>query len=334
MASSDDILTLHLSKPTTPEALRDFRAEVVRHLEAGTKALLVDIDEVGTLDSPTIAALIVALRAARERAAVLSLQVSRKNLLETLRITALDQVFTIVLPLAALAEAAPAKRPRRSRQRSTVAAIAWMAALTCLAGARTEALPDFAPTDVLRNVVAQNARLDSYEATVNVNVHLRSFPYLADRLNGTAYFKQPDRFEVVFQSVPAVAKGFDHLYSDIDDPTDWARRFDLSFVGQKSVDGHPDVVLRLVQKVRGMIDHEDVAIDPATWHIDSMEWHYYNGGLIAMTQQYRDTDGYDVLAAQHATIRIPYVHAAADATYSDYKTNVAIDDDVFTAARH
>ena len=128
MASSDDILTLHLSKPTTPEALRDFRAEVVRHLEAGTKALLVDIDEVGTLDSPTIAALIVALRAARERAAVLSLQVSRKNLLETLRITALDQVFTIVLPLAALAETAPVKRVRRSRQRSTVAAIAWVRA--------------------------------------------------------------------------------------------------------------------------------------------------------------------------------------------------------------
>jgi anti-anti-sigma regulatory factor len=334
MASSDDILTIHLSKPTTPEALREFRAEVVRLLEAGTKALLVDIDEVGTLDSPTIAALIVALRAARERSAVLSLQVSRKNLLETLRITALDQVFTIVLPLAALAEAAPAKRVRRPRQRRTVAAIAWMAAITCLAGARTEALPDVAPSDVVRNVIAQNSRLDSYEATVDVNVHLRSFPYLADRLNGTAYFKQPDRFELVFQRVPAVAKGFDRLYSDIDDPSDWSQRFDLSFVGQRSVDGHPDVVLRLVQKVRGMIDHEDVAIDPATWHIDSMEWHYYNGGLIAMTQQYRSADGYDVLAAQHATIHIPYVHAAADATYTDYKTNVAIDDGVFTAARH
>jgi anti-anti-sigma regulatory factor len=157
MASSDDILTIHLSKPTTPEALRAFRAEVVRLLEAGTKALLVDIDEVGTLDSPTIAALIVALRAARERSAVLSLRVSRKNLLETLRITALDQVFTIVLPLAALAEAAPAKRVRRPRQRRTVAAIAWMAAITILAGARTEALPDVAPTDVVRNVAAQNA---------------------------------------------------------------------------------------------------------------------------------------------------------------------------------
>jgi anti-anti-sigma regulatory factor len=332
MASSDDILTIHLSKPTTPEALRAFRAEVVRLLEAGTKALLVDIDEVGTLDSPTIAALIVALRAARERSAVLSLQVSRKNLLETLRITALDQVFTIVLPLAALAEAAPVKRVRRPRQRRTVAAIAWMAAITLLAGARTEALPDVAPADVVRNVAAQNARLDSYEANVDVNVHLRSFPYLADRLNGTAYFKQPDRFEVVFQSVPAVAKGFDHLYSDIDDPIDWERRFDLSYAGEKTIDGHSDVVLRLVQKVRGMIDHEDVAIDPATWHVDSMEWHYYNGGTIAMTQQYRDAGGYDVLAAQHATIRIPYVHAAADATYSDYKTNVAIDDGVFTAA--
>jgi anti-anti-sigma regulatory factor len=334
MAGSDDILTIHLSKPTTPEALRAFRAEIVRLLEAGTKTLLVDIDEVGTLDSPTIAALIVALRAARERSAVLSLQVSRKNLLETLRITALDQVFTIVLPLAALAEAAPAKRVRRPRQRRTVAAIAWMAAITCLSGARTEALPDVAPADVVRNVAAQSARLDSYEANVDVNVHLRSFPYLADRLSGTAYFKQPDRFEVVFQSVPAAAKGFDRLYSDIDDPTAWERRFDLSYVGEKAIDGHSDVVLRLVQKVRGMIDHEDVAIDPATWHVDSMEWHYYNGGTIAMTQQYRDAGGYDVLAAQHATIRIPYVHAAADATYSDYKTNVAIDDGVFTAARH
>jgi hypothetical protein len=28
------------------------------------------------------------------------------------------------------------------------------------------------------------------------------------------------------------------------------------------------------------------------------------------------------------------VHAAADAVYSDYKTNVAIDDSVFTKAKH
>ena len=46
MASDLDIFTLTLSDPATPEALRAFRSDVVRALEAGAKALLVDIDSV------------------------------------------------------------------------------------------------------------------------------------------------------------------------------------------------------------------------------------------------------------------------------------------------
>jgi hypothetical protein len=176
--------------------------------------------------------------------------------------------------------------------------------------------------------------MSSYQASIDVVVRLRSFPYLSKSLTGTTYFKRPDNYEVVFDSVPSVAKGFDKLYSDIDDPTSWNRRFVLSLAGEKSVDGHRDVVIRLVQRVRGMIDHEDVAIDPATWRIDSMEWFYYNGGTIAMSQSFESVGGFSVVAAQHATIRIPYVHAAADAVYSDYKTNVAIDDSVFTKVKH
>jgi hypothetical protein len=83
-----------------------------------------------------------------------------------------------------------------------------------------------------------------------------------------------------------------------------------------------------------MIDHEDVAIDPAAQHIDGMEWHYYNGGVIQMTQHYQHVGGFEVLAKQHAVILIPFVHAAADAAYSDYKTNVAIDDSVFSRDKH
>jgi hypothetical protein len=79
-----------------------------------------------------------------------------------------------------------------------------------------------------------------------------------------------------------------------------------------------------------MIDHEDVAIDPERAHIDSMEWYYYNGGMISMTQEFKHVGGFDVLASQHATIRIPFVHAAADAAYTSYETGVPIDDAVFT----
>ena len=61
-----------------------------------------------------------------------------------------------------------------------------------------------------------------------------------------------------------------------------------------------------------------------------MEWHYYNGGVISMSQEYQSVAGFMVLAKQHATIHIPFVHAAAEATYGDYRTNVAIDDSIFT----
>jgi anti-anti-sigma regulatory factor len=330
MASAPDIFTLTISDPATPEALRIFRADVVRALDSGTKAMLVDIDGIGRLESPVIAALIVALRAARERAAVLSLRASYKPVLETLRMTGLDQIFTVVTPLAAGGE--PAKRPGRPRRQARIVAVLLAGTLAAGAAARApaSAQTDPAALGAVQKVIARNAGLRSFEASVAVDIHLRSFPYLSEHLDGTTYFKGPDNFEMVFRKVPAMARGFDKLYSDIDDPSSWPRRFDISLVGEKTTSGHRDLIVRLVQKVRGMIDHEDVAIDPVAWRIDAMEWHYYNGGVIEMSQSFEDVGGFAVLAAQHATIRIPYVHAGADAVYSDYKTNVAIDDGVFT----
>jgi hypothetical protein len=178
-------------------------------------------------------------------------------------------------------------------------------------------------------VIDANPSLRSYQARVHVDVQMQSFPFLAPQLEGTTYFKRPNNFEVVFDRVPSYAKGFERLYADIGDPSSWERRFNLSVVGDRTVNGHRDVVIRLVQKVRGMIDHQDVAIDASTWHVDEMAWHYYTGGVISMTQAFQDVGGSSVLLSQHATIRIPHVRAVADARYTDYHTNVAIDDAVF-----
>jgi hypothetical protein len=49
-----------------------------------------------------------------------------------------------------------------------------------------------------------------------------------------------------------------------------------------------------------------------------------------MKQTFREVGGYSMLAEQDAEIAIPYAKAVAHGTYSDYKTNVAIDDSVFT----
>jgi len=102
-----------LQKAASREALQDLRVAVVRAVEGGAKSVAIDIDEVGVLDSPLIAALISILREARERGASVSLGVTRKSILETLRITALDKVFAIVAGAEPVLPQAPAARPRR-----------------------------------------------------------------------------------------------------------------------------------------------------------------------------------------------------------------------------
>ena len=327
-----------LAKPVSPETLQALRAQVTAAIEAGCPAIGIDIDDVGVLDSPLISALISMLRQARERGASVTLGVSRKSILDTLHITALDKVFTIVSTVATPRPPQPAPRRKSTKPARTGRAVAAFAGalfavasiLSSSASAQTEPSPD----DIIRSVAAQNAQMQSYQARFSLDLALRTFPYLAQHLEGTTYFKRPDSYEIVFDKVPSYARGFDKIYTDVGNPSSWPNHFNIALAGEDTVNGHRDLVLRLVQKVRGMIDHEDVDIDPSAWHVDAMEWHYYNGGDIAMTQEFENVGGFSVLSKQHATIRIPFVHAGAEAVYRNYQTNVAINDGVFTGKAH
>jgi anti-anti-sigma regulatory factor len=326
-----------LSHPFDAKTARRQRAAIVAAAKAGGRCL-VDVDGAVPLEARVLASLIKTLREVRETEGTMVLAAARPEALETLRLTGLDKVFKVVSPEQARraarppADVAPAPKPRRSGTRPRfAAAIGLMVAFSALSGGGVAAEEPSA-SDLVAHVVQANPSLRSYEARVHVDVHMQSFPFLAPRLDGTTYFKRPDNFEVVFDQVPSYAKGFERLYSDIGDPTSWPRRFNMSVVGDKTVDGHRDLIVRLVQKVRGMIDHQDVEIDPVTWHVDAMEWHYYNGGVISMTQEFADLGGASVLSSQHASIRIPHIRAVAEAHYTDYRTNVAIADSVFTKA--
>ena len=156
-----------------------------------------------------------------------------------------------------------------------------------------------------------------------------SFPYIREHLDATTYYKRPSNYEVIFDRVPSYAHGFEKLYTDIGDPSNWEKRFVITASGEAAFAGHRDIALTLVQRVRGMIDHETVLVDPATWSIDQIRYDYYNGGSITMSQTFRQTGGYVLLASQRADIKIPHVRAVAYGTYGDYQTNVAVDPAVF-----
>lgn len=192
--------------------------------------------------------------------------------------------------------------------------------------------PVLRPTaqDVVANLTSRNAALTTFQARVDIRLHT-GIPFLNPTFEGITYYKQPDRHEVIFTKSPSYAKGFQKLYTDISDPAVWDKRFFYSLNGERAHNGHEDLVLRLVERVRGSLDHEDVLVDAQRWVIDEIVYYYYTGGKITVDKVYVDENGFAVLSEEHALIAMPpFPHARVDARYTQYQINVAIDDSVFT----
>jgi hypothetical protein len=186
-------------------------------------------------------------------------------------------------------------------------------------------------SDLIERMLSRNATLSSYESRVHVHLRMLNFPFLAPTLDGTSYFKRPDNYEVVFDRVPSYAKGFSKLFNDVGDPESWHRDQIVTFKGVELLNGHPMYVLYLTKKIHSdILDHTLVFVDPQSYALVQMEWHYTSGGSIVMTQQFHQQDSYSFVVSQHVTIDIPHVHAVGDSQYATYQTNVAFSDAVFS----
>jgi hypothetical protein len=313
-----------------PDARPKVEAAVAALLEedADRPALRVILDG-ASMPSETIAGLVAGLRRLRDRGGALAVAPASVAVGDMLALTGLNRVFA--LPLVPDRDEAPVRRPRGGggiRRRFTAAAGAL--AIASL-GVGAQAAPEL-PTDpaqILEHVIERNPSLGSYEGRLRVDLRMTSFPFYRTHLDGTTYYKRPANYEIVFDRMPRLAQGFEKLFADVGDPSGWEKRFAITYAGNAPFRSRSDIVLHLVQRVRGMIDHETVLVDPESWTIDSIRYDYYNGGHITMTQSFADVGGYLMVVEQSAEIAIPYASAVAHGTYSDYKTNVALDDALF-----
>lgn len=210
------------------------------------------------------------------------------------------------------------------------------AGLALAAGLLASAAPamarNTAPTaqSIMQRIEARDATLQSFQTRVHVNVHMLSFPWLSPQLDGTSYYKRPDNYMVHFDRVPSYAHGITKLFGDIGDPAAWQKDSNIAFDGVQNVNGKPMLVLRMTKKIYSDQIKDTLAyVDPSTYQVAEMVWNYSNGGSITMTQNFRPEGPYSVIASQHAEIKIPHVHAVADASYAPYHMNVAVADSVF-----
>lgn len=184
---------------------------------------------------------------------------------------------------------------------------------------------------IIARMLERNPSLASYRSRVHIDVRKTNFPFINLGLDGTSYYKKPNNFELVFDSVPSYAKGFEKIFTDVGDPGSWEKDHDITFDGMKTLYGRSYISLRLTKKIYSTItDHAEAYIDPQNYEVIQMEWYYRSGGMITMRQWYRSDGNYSVISQQHAEINIPHIRAVADSKYGPYQTNVAVDDSVFT----
>jgi hypothetical protein len=320
----------HLKLAVDDESARArFEAAVDAILGANVPSprLIVALDG-DALPPALIGTLVAGLRRLREVGGAIAVEPCTPALRDALALYGLDRVFALPLD----PETAPRSPRPRWFPRVASAALAVLVTATGAGPAKAASATEVETSDpaaIIARVIERNPNLSSYQGRMHVDIRLISFPFVREHLDATTYYKRPSNYEVVFDRLPSYARGFEKLYTDVGDPSNWEKRFVITPAGEVDFDHHRDLALHLVQRVRGMIDHETVLVDPATWSIDQIRYDYYNGGSITMSQSFRNVGGYLMLVSQRADIAIPHVRAVAYGSYSDYQTNVAVDPAVF-----
>ena len=180
--------------------------------------------------------------------------------------------------------------------------------------------------DLLERMAAVNPDLHTFTATIRAHVTLKSFPFLSADLDGTYYYKEPDKNKVVFTSgVPTIAQQFDKLYAHVDGAVALAR----DVRGHVVSDDGSTTRFRLVPRKRGNVSEIDATADDKTATVDLDAMELRNGGYAEMNNRYGRVGGNYVVQAQTGHVEEPGYVADITSTIDDYKINPTLPDGVF-----
>jgi hypothetical protein len=174
-------------------------------------------------------------------------------------------------------------------------------------------------------MLAVNSSVKTIEANVELRVAFRSFPFIKHSLEGSYYYKRPDKQVVVFDTVPALAKEFKKVYPNVDPPSAWKRLYTFGVVS----DENGVTTFRLVPIVNSRIESLDVKVDDATATVSGYTWTYKDGGYVTFDQTVASVDGAYVVTEQTGRVELPAYKVDTSAAFSNYKINVALQDSLF-----
>lgn len=186
--------------------------------------------------------------------------------------------------------------------------------------------PQLDVTDVLARVARGDAGIESYTVPVRIDVRLHKLISLRFHLDGTQYFKRPDRIALDLRSMP---QQYRELFAELGTPLTWASQYDLHLVPSSAQP--PTYRLEGTPKRPGQVERLVVDVDGDAPPVLHARWFCRGGATIDMhiTEQ-ESAGGYDLPQRAEADIDSGGYHVHATFDYGPYAVNETVADEVFT----
>jgi hypothetical protein len=179
---------------------------------------------------------------------------------------------------------------------------------------------------VYEKMVRWSAGIKSSIADIEVHTHMRGFPPASFTFHGHSYFKAPDKQAVVFDDVPGLMRGLVKDSPAIEPVPVWPERYDVTIAGD---DGTTTTFHLVPKDSQSQVAAADVDVDDATGLVARYTFTNTNGSSVTTEQTYEPLGRHQVVASQVGHARGHGYNAEVTTTFSNYRFNVPVPDDVF-----
>lgn len=175
-----------------------------------------------------------------------------------------------------------------------------------------------------------NPKLKDYTADLAIAVNIKAgILRLPMDLEGTCYYKQPDRYKVELRNAPSLLQKYPQIfgYHPID-----PNEFNVSLRPDEVVDGRACWVLRLDKKsATSDFRGQTVWVDKQDFTSPRRAYDYTNNGRIDVHFKWRREQGFLVMDRAEGELDFPKYSASANlvARYTGYRLNRGLEDQVF-----
>jgi len=191
--------------------------------------------------------------------------------------------------------------------------------------------PAVSVPELLGKMAEQQRGLASYEVPVRMDVHFHKIISIHQYLEGTRYFKRPDRAALIMKAPPAEAKAFQHIYEGLGTPETWPDKYTITMLPETTYNTVRVYEMQGVPKKYGNVDHVVLDVAKDSYAPVRARWFYHNGATVEMLIYETRIEGkYLLPKTELIEINFPSYEAHGTVSYGDYKINEPIQEDVFS----